>query len=136
MLRNAGWTFLQEMKRSSVQRAREGLVSLLRSPPIPFPLRDGGREGGRRGRSRTSSRPAFEVWEVKITGTASRLNRRFHLPGQIKAPAAGAGVPRSPLTSKPTDPPTSSARSLATHSSGVTFGAIKKENTADKLPSK
>lgn len=129
VLRNAGWTFLQEMKRSSVQRASEGLVSPRLSPPIPFPLRD----GGRRGRSRTSSRPAFEVWEVKITGTASRLNRRFHLPGQIKAPAAGARLPYSPLTSKPTDPPTSSAPSLPTHSSGVSFGAIKKENTADKL---
>ncbi|TNN89404.1 hypothetical protein EYF80_000007 [Liparis tanakae] len=60
-------------------------------------------EGGER--SRTSPRPAFEVWEVKITGTASRLNRRFHLPGQIKEAAAGARLPYSPLTSKPTDPP-------------------------------
>lgn len=103
VLRNAGWTFLQEMKRSSVQKAREGFVSpfFFLSPPVPFPLR----EGGRGGRSRTSSRRAFEVWEVKITGTASRLNRRFHLPGQIKAPAAGACPPCSPLTSKATHLP-------------------------------
>lgn len=97
---------LQEMKRSSVQRSSEGLVPHQPTPPTPptplFPLRDGGE---RRGRSRTSSRPAFEVWEVKITGTALRLNRRFHLPGQIKALAAGARLPYSPLTSKPTDPP-------------------------------
>lgn len=91
---------LQEMKRSSVQRSSEGLVP--HQPTPPTPLRDGGE---RRGRSRTSSRPAFEVWEVKITGTALRLNRRFHLPGQIKALAAGARLPSSPLTSKPADPP-------------------------------
>lgn len=128
-LRNAGWTFffLQEMKRSSVQRSSEGLAP----PLLPFPLRDGGE---RRGRSRTSSRPAFEVWEVKITGTALRLNRRFHLPGQIKAPAAGARLPYSPLTPKPTDPPPPQLPlSLPAHSSGVSFGAINKENTTDKL---
>lgn len=86
--------------------------------------------------SRTSPRPAFEVWEVKITGTASRLNRRFHLPGQIKAAAAGARLPCGPLTSKPDDPHTHllTPRSpLPARSSGVSFGAIKKENTADKL---
>lgn len=134
VLRNAGWTFLQEMKRSSVQRASEGLAPTTPTTPTPLQFLSLCRtEGGGGGRSRTSSRPAFEVWEVKITGTDSRLNRRFHLPGQIKAAAAGARLPYSPLTSKPTNPPTSSAPSFPTHSSGVSFGAIKKENTTDKL---
>ena len=60
--------------------------------------------------------PAFEVWEVKITGTASRLNRRFHLPGQIKAPAAGARLPhrRPPhLQKNPTDSPAQLPLSLS-----------------------
>lgn len=73
--------FPQEMKRSSVRRVSEGLVS----PPFLL-LRLDETEG----RSRPRPRPAFEVREVKITGTGSRLNRRFHLPGQIKAPTAGA----------------------------------------------
>lgn len=79
--------FLQEMKRSSVRRASEALA------PSHRPLHSFPSTGGRRGRSRTSSRLAFEVWEVKITGTASHLNRRFHLPGQIKGPAAGVRLP-------------------------------------------
>lgn len=38
--------FLQEMKHSSVQRVSEGfsLPSFFSLPPIPLPLRDGGRE--------------------------------------------------------------------------------------------
>lgn len=103
VLRNAGWTFffLQEMKRSSVQRASVPLA------PSHRPLHSFPSTGGRRGRSRTSSRLAFEVWEVKITGTASHLNRRFHLLGQIKGPAAGVRLPSSLLTFKPSNKPTS-----------------------------
>lgn len=66
------------------------------SPPIPLPQR----EGGRKEWDELSPR-LFEVWEVKITGTASRLNRRFHLSGRIKAAAAGAHTPYSPLTPPP-----------------------------------
>lgn len=77
--------FLQEMKRSSVQRASEGF-----SLPSFSLLRLDETEGRREEGVGRGLAQLFEVREVKITGTGSRLNRRFHLPGQIKAPTAGA----------------------------------------------
>lgn len=92
-----------------------------------------GREGGRSG---TSPCPAFEVWEVKITGTASRLNRRFHLSGWIKAPAAGTHTPYSPLTSIPSPHPPlfpSAPLNPSTKALGFLFSTIKGENIAELL---
>lgn len=126
------------MKRSSVQRVSEGLVSPL-SLSLTLPqflclyVREGGREGGRSG---TSPCPAFEVWEVKITGTASRLNRRFHLSGRIKAPAAGTHTPYSPLTSIPSPHPPlfpSAPLNPSTKALGFLFSTIKEENIAELL---
>lgn len=132
VLRNAGRRFFFFFSGNETLLCSEDSRRFSR-PPLPR------QDGGGGGRSRTSSRPAFEVWEVKITGTDSRLNRRFHLPGRIKAPAAGVCLPCSPLTSKHavpnTHPPTSSAP--RTRCTGVfLFGAIKKENTTDKLHQK
>lgn len=71
----------------------------------------------------------FEVWEVKITGTASHLNRRFHLPGQIKGLAAGVRRPPNLQTQPHAH---LSSPLVLTCSFGGPFGAVKKENTADK----
>lgn len=58
VLRNAGWTFLQEMKRSSVQKAREGLVSpfILSLSSLP--------STGRRERGKESDKLSPSFWSV------------------------------------------------------------------------
>lgn len=95
-LRNAGWTSLQEMKRSSVPVEAGAWLWLSLS------LAQGG--DGRWGERLRPTGPrlwVFEAWEVKITGTAPRLSiAASTLPGQIKEPAAGP-VPPAFLYSSP-----------------------------------
>lgn len=99
---------LEEMKHSSVQSGEQRFSLLSLFPPQLLYVTEGGREGGR---SRASSHPAFEVWEVKITGTASRVSiAAFTSRARIKALAAEAPARlTAPLTFILATPSTSSA---------------------------
>lgn len=89
MFRNVDWTIFffagneTLLCSDSLQRfSLPQFLSLYRT--------EGGREDGRKKRKESGElSPSFEVWEVKITGTASRLNHRFLSSAESKSPQLG-----------------------------------------------